>query len=86
MSGTQAICTPSPPHTIAQATGPRLAHFVKGLWRAYWAGRARRASVFYLSSLDERTLQDIGLHRSEIESVVYAKSKDRRGRYEPNWE
>ena len=83
MSGTQALCTASPAHA---GTAHGTAQFVTGLWRAYWERRARKASVFLLRSLDNRTLDDIGLHRSEIESLVYDKSKDRRRRYEPNWE
>ena len=40
-------------------------------WRAYWQRRARRATLLLLSSLDERTLHDIGLSPSEIQSAVY---------------
>jgi uncharacterized protein YjiS (DUF1127 family) len=85
-SGTHAMCSPSPSHSITHAGGHWLAQSVKGLWRAYWAHRARRASVLFLSSLDNRTLQDIGLDRSEIESFVNDKTHQRRRRYEPNWE
>jgi uncharacterized protein YjiS (DUF1127 family) len=85
-SGTQAMCTSSPSHSVAHAARHGLTHSVKGLWRAYWARRARRASIFYLSSLDSRTLADIGLDRSEIESFVNDRSNQRQRRYEPNWE
>jgi hypothetical protein len=40
----------------------------------YWTRRAERATVLILRSLDSRTLKDIGLHRSEIESVVYGQN------------
>ena len=70
----------------SHASGHGLAGTVKGLWRGYWEHRARKASVRLLSSLDNRTLDDIGMHRSEIESFVYSRSKDRLRRYEPNWE
>jgi len=63
-----------------------LTAFLKGWWDAYTARRARRATVYLLQSLGDRTLQDIGIDRSEIESVVYGKSGDRQRRYEPHWE
>ena len=86
-SGTHAICNSSPSHTVADATdGHGLTQSIKGLWRTYWEHRARRASVMLLSSLDNRTLDDIGLDRSEIESFVYDKSRSRLRRYEPGWE
>jgi uncharacterized protein YjiS (DUF1127 family) len=57
-------------------------HSLRRWWETYWARRAQRASVHLLSSLDDRTLQDIGVNRSEIESIVYAKSGERLRRYE----
>ncbi len=83
MASTQTICTQSQPHAGA-AHG--TVQFAKGLWRAFWERRARKASVMLLSSLDNRTLDDIGLDRSEIESFVYDKSKERLRRYQPSWE
>ena len=54
-------------------------------WRIYWERRARRATVLILCSLDERTLHDIGIRASEIESCVYSRSGDRRRRYHETW-
>ena len=68
--------------TTAYAPSPtltsRFAGRVMGLWRAYLEGRARRATVRILQSLDARTLKDIGLDRTEIDSVVYGPQDDRR--------
>lgn len=72
--------------SASQAASRSLSQSVKGLWRAYWERRARKASIFLLSSLDNRTLEDIGMHRSEIELFVYNKSKERLRRYEASWE
>jgi len=73
-------------NAVARSPARGFAEGIRGLWRAYWARRAQRASVMFLSSLDNRTLSDIGLDRSEIASFVYDKTKDRRRRYQPNWE
>ena len=51
---------------------------IEQMWTAYWTGRARRATVLLLKSLDTRTLRDIGIDRSEIESVVYGPPDERR--------
>jgi uncharacterized protein YjiS (DUF1127 family) len=42
------------------------------VWTRYWTRRAERATVAVLQTLDDRTLEDIGLDRSEIESLVLA--------------
>ena len=77
-SSTQALWRGS--HAEASSSGP--GHSLRRWWEAYWAHRAQRASVHLLSSLDDRTLQDIGVNRSEIESIVYARSGERLRRYE----
>jgi uncharacterized protein YjiS (DUF1127 family) len=54
--------------------------FVRQSWRAYWDWRARRVTVLLLSSLDCRTLRDIGVEAREIESLVDGGGERRRGR------
>ncbi len=53
----------------------RLTGAARIFWVEYWARRAERDTVSVLQSLDDRTLKDIGIDRSEIESVVYARSQ-----------
>jgi uncharacterized protein YjiS (DUF1127 family) len=59
----------------------RLRHAARQAWAAYWTWRAQHATATILHALDDRTLKDIGVDRSEIESVVWvtrAKRKERR--------
>ena len=56
----------------------QVAARIEWAWATYWSGRAQRATVLMLQSLDGRTLKDIGIDRSEIESVVYGRPDDRR--------
>jgi uncharacterized protein YjiS (DUF1127 family) len=56
----------------------RIASALRSMWTAYWAYKAEQATAFVLHSLDDRTLKDIGMDRSEIESVVHNPSSDRR--------
>ncbi len=59
--------------------GGRIRCTLRTMWRSYWRRRVERATVFMLQSLDARALKDIGIDRSEIESVVYAHCGRRRG-------
>jgi uncharacterized protein YjiS (DUF1127 family) len=83
-SGT--MTTTSPSHPVALSPGLRLVQYGRDLWRAYWAHRTRRAGIVLLSSLDDRTLADIGLARCEIEAVVRQKSRQRLRHYAPDWQ
>ena len=71
-----------PPLTL----GARAASSIRTAWRAYWDWRARKATILILSSLDRRTLHDIGVSPSEIDSLVNGcGAGDRRRRYDAAW-
>jgi uncharacterized protein YjiS (DUF1127 family) len=67
--------------TLAAGASDRVAR----VWHRYWQGRAKRATVALLHSLDDRTLRDIGLSRCEITSVVYGRAGERTRCYEEAW-
>jgi uncharacterized protein YjiS (DUF1127 family) len=87
-SNCQASGLSPPPLVSAAGSGSSLARRTAGLvrkaWRAYWDRRARKVTVLLLSSLDRRTLHDIGVNPSEIESLVQC-CDDRRRRYDAGW-
>lgn len=55
---------------LLRALGHRAAAVASAGWNAYTAWRERRAAINELAALDDRTLRDLGLTRSEIEYVV----------------
>lgn len=69
-----------PPATDAA----RVTGIIRKAWRAYWDWRARRLTVMLLSSLHPRTLRDIGVSPSEIESLVRCGGGHRRS-YDASW-
>jgi uncharacterized protein YjiS (DUF1127 family) len=62
------------------SVGHRVLSLTRCAWSRYWARRAANATVAVLHSLDDRALKDIGLDRSEIESVVYGEPQGRKSR------
>jgi uncharacterized protein YjiS (DUF1127 family) len=56
----------------------KVADVTRHAWSRYWTRRAERAAVAVLHTLDDRALKDIGLDRSEIESMVRAQAAERR--------
>ncbi len=52
------------------------------LWNTIKVASRRRNAVGHLQMLDARTLADIGMSRSEIKSIVYCGSAERRVSYE----
>jgi uncharacterized protein YjiS (DUF1127 family) len=49
---------------------PAVTEYVTAVWSRLAAWKMRRATRTILSSLDDRTLKDIGLERSEIDRVL----------------
>jgi uncharacterized protein YjiS (DUF1127 family) len=70
--------------TLPAADSGQAAGLVRRAWRAYWSWRARRVTVMILSSLDARTLRDIGITPGEFESLVQCHG-DHRRRYDAGW-
>jgi uncharacterized protein YjiS (DUF1127 family) len=60
------------------SVGRRVADMAQHAWSRYWTRRVEHATVGLLHALDDRALRDIGLDRSEIESVVYNASRGER--------
>ncbi len=71
--------------TPSATLASRVRSIVRAWWRDYWDRRARKATLLILQSLDERTLRDIGINSSEIESCVYSKRCDRQRNYDSRW-
>jgi uncharacterized protein YjiS (DUF1127 family) len=53
----------------------RTAQALHRLWLAYRQCQTRRAAVLMLQALDDRTLADVGLSRSEIMPAVYGSGR-----------
>lgn len=75
--------------TLSQAQYPQggsvwraLAAFVRKMVEANARRRARRLATQSLRSLSDLTLRDIGIHRSEIGSVVHGTANERKRFYE----
>jgi uncharacterized protein YjiS (DUF1127 family) len=81
-------CTPPAEEAGRSARSSTLAAragaMIRSAWRAYWMRRARKVTTLLLSSLDRRTLHDIGIDPSEIELLVHG-GNDRCRCYDATW-
>jgi uncharacterized protein YjiS (DUF1127 family) len=71
------------PNQLSQCASD-LGRGVLRLWHAYRAHREHRAAKAQLMALDDHMLKDIGLDRSEIDSVLLDTSQDRRRSTRPS--
>jgi len=55
---------------VGRWVGAQMAAAARWVVEAYRSWRQRRAAIFELGSLDDRSLRDLGINRSEIQSVV----------------
>ena len=63
-------------HAGAGSVARRLEALIRSAWSHYLARRLKRRTFTALSALSDRTLADIGLNRSEIESMDLAGGRD----------
>ncbi|MBO0762984.1 MAG: DUF1127 domain-containing protein [Hyphomicrobiaceae bacterium] len=60
--------------TTQSRIGYKILSRTQHAWSRYWTQRAACATVAILNALDDRTLKDIGLDRSEIGPVVHGRA------------
>jgi len=72
-----------PVHQLSVAK--RMLRALSAMWCGHITWQAKRATIAVLHELDERTLKDIGLDRSEIESVVLGATGERLRTYDDKW-
>jgi uncharacterized protein YjiS (DUF1127 family) len=66
-------------HTLrgsAETAASPQASVLAGYLRVFREWRKRKAAIAELHGMDDRQLRDIGIGRSEIESVVYWAGRD----------
>lgn len=67
------------PNAVAASTGtakPGLVALAATLWTALGQARAEARAIASLNRLDDRALKDIGMHRTEITSIVHHELRD----------
>jgi uncharacterized protein YjiS (DUF1127 family) len=63
--------------TVEHSRISRVIANLNSAWHRFMRRRLLKATVYTLQGLDDRTLSDIGLDRSEIESAVLDRGQER---------
>ena len=74
LSPMQRTAASRPPFALAVTV--RAAAAARRCGHAYATWRARRQAIRELRALDDRTLKDFGINRSEIEAFVYGRASE----------
>lgn len=62
-----------------------IGQFISVWWRSYIVWRNQQLAIAALQRLDNRLLNDIGIDRSEIGSVVRTGGKERHTKFNGQW-
>ena len=46
---------------------------IRSVWMRYWRYRRRRRDLAELASMDDRSLRDVGLSRTEIRAAIWER-------------
>ena len=68
--------------TATQGTRTSFSEAFQSFWKSLKYQKHQRDSVRHLRSMPDHTLRDLGIHRSEINSLVYGRDAERVRYYE----
>ncbi len=68
-------------NSSSASLGLRFRQVLRRAWFGYWRWWIQRVTIRRLQELDDHLLKDIGVDRSEIDSIAHTKGIERMRRY-----